>query len=426
MAANEELSLTKPNRRFERLARAVLPENGRIGTRDLKSREGPDRDYLYSAIFGDDFFGKSLLDIGSRAGDVCLEALKRGGGRALGVEVDPENVQLARLRSEAVGLPAEFLCEDFEKLDGRGFTFDVVSCLSVFHHMYDPVGVLRRMMTIAQEKLVIEFAMPGSIDSVLGALRPARLLARERPIILLRDPKKQVRALDRSFLFTKGSFRVLINLQSSLFDPLEFHNSRLKNRAVLVARKRRIGECLVVAGPTSSGKTTLIEDIANARGRGLDLPDAVCDWPLLRDLERTVIGMTGKCVLHFDILRPFRRGMRTIERDPAVEILTVCDRLRVVTLMPPPAQLRRQFEVALSAERRPDERQRKIEEGYGRSGFLKAFYARWFACLERLAPRIVSSEILVDGGGSHRVAPASRWQQVFAELHGGDSHWRDL
>jgi len=381
-----------------------------------RANSAPD-DEFRSIVFGRDFSGRSFVDVGSRYGDLCFEALRRGARKSLGIELDAERVQVARLRSKAINIPAEFICEDVEELDTASLRFDVVSCRQVLHHLYNPLSVLQKLMSVTKERLIIEFALPG-IGAFPYSVFNSAARATGMPVIWINDPRNQIRALDQSFLFTKSALSALINGHSAVFDPVEFHKSRSHGLAILSARKRQIGECLIIAGPTSSGKSTLIGNLARFRDHGLQLPDAIDQWPVLRGVRGTIIGRTEKLILHYDILRPFWRSLVTINRDPAIRIFDVCERLRFVTIMPCPTQLRRQYQLAMTTERRIDERKEKIGEAYSSSAFLKGWYAAWFSLLERLAPRTVMNEILVSTGHGFRVVSGATWQDVFEELHG--------
>src|SRR5678809_1243614 len=98
-----------------------------------------------SLLFGSDIKGLTLLDIGSSLGHFCLEALKHGAAAATGLETSPERIRHARQIAAAVDAKAEYIPADFEQWDAPAKSYDVVLCLNVLHHLYDPVAAIRKM-----------------------------------------------------------------------------------------------------------------------------------------------------------------------------------------------------------------------------------------------------------------------------------------
>src|SRR5712692_11853622 len=69
---------------------------------------GADRRKTSEKIFGEDFSGKTVLDVGCSLGYFCLEALARGARRAVGWELNADRVRQARVIAEMLGSPAEY------------------------------------------------------------------------------------------------------------------------------------------------------------------------------------------------------------------------------------------------------------------------------------------------------------------------------
>jgi 2-polyprenyl-3-methyl-5-hydroxy-6-metoxy-1,4-benzoquinol methylase len=383
---------------------------------------GHDRSYLNPIIFGGGFEGQTLLDIGSFLGYFCIEALRRGGRAATGIEPDEESCRQAAELARLAGVAPEYVNGDFETWDWGGRTFDTVICLNVLHHMYDAVHSLRRMMDLARRRVVLEFAAPRLGDVLSGMVNPLALAAAHSSAVVLGSPKRTVNAASRTFLFTPRSMRVLFNAHTAAFEPVAITRSPFKGRLILEANKRRIGHLAVIAGPTSSGKSTLmarLETDAALRARlGLEGDGWLADNAHLDRLPR---GRIERLMLHYDILRPYGRSIRTFHRDPALDIMTVADRISVLTLVAPTATLRRQIEEGELAGSRFKlrKRQRDIRARYDSAEFLSNWYDQWFRFLERHEEKCGSHLVTADGEGRYELLPAARWREHLAEPGAG-------
>jgi SAM-dependent methyltransferase len=127
--------------------------------------EGEDRSATAAAIFGKDFGGMSMLDIGCHHGFYCIEAKKRGAGRVVGLEGKPKAIKVARRIQEIYGYG------DFELVEGffprarlPVDRFDVVLLMNVVHHL----GTVRR----ARAMILKAAAMAGK-RFILGIRPPA-------------------------------------------------------------------------------------------------------------------------------------------------------------------------------------------------------------------------------------------------------------
>ena len=122
----------------------------------------------------------------------------------------------------------------------------------------------------------------------------------------------------------------------------------------------RVGQLLVVAGPSGAGKATFMRALA-----GGELPAAIaCRLPagagrwlqakgtkILANGHPVAVGspLAAAC-LHYDILRPFASEIPDYRGDPALCLLDAADRIIVVMVTAPPQQLARQ----LLARSRPE------------------------------------------------------------------------
>jgi SAM-dependent methyltransferase len=87
--------------------------------------------------------GMRVLDLGSGAGNVARLAAELVGqdGAVVGVEKDPEAVELARRHTDAPNV--EFRVGDAQTLDGIDGGFDAVTGRLILLHLPDPVAALR-------------------------------------------------------------------------------------------------------------------------------------------------------------------------------------------------------------------------------------------------------------------------------------------
>ena len=124
---------------------------------------GWDRTSIDDILFADQLDGESILDIGSAQGRFCIEALRRGAASATGLETSPERIRHVRYIAEILDVRTRptYLREDIEHWTAPAKSFDRVLCLNVLHHLYDPISVLRKLMSITRKRLYLEVAPVG-------------------------------------------------------------------------------------------------------------------------------------------------------------------------------------------------------------------------------------------------------------------------
>ena len=92
------------------------------------------------------FLGKSVLDVGCNEGFFCLEALKRGATRVLGIDRNPDFISRAKSRHARlhIGGQIDFDCRTWDTLPAD--KFDVVLLLSALHYAEDQRAMIQRLV----------------------------------------------------------------------------------------------------------------------------------------------------------------------------------------------------------------------------------------------------------------------------------------
>jgi hypothetical protein len=399
--------------REERIAKLLESEHVKYQNIDFgggAATGGYKRSSMDALLFGSDLKGLSLLDIGSSLGHFCLEALKHGASAATGLETSPERIRHAREIAELMDLPAEYISADFEQWSAGPKSFDVILCLNVLHHLYDPVAAIRKIMSMTRDRFYLEVA-PVKLREVFKVANLASLWgAPNAPIILLGDTSNSTRAADRTFTFTKKAMSVIINGHSKAFEPVRFHPSSFKGRWTVEARRRRIGHLVVVAGVTGVGKSTFIERLA----RSPDLQSRLgiqgsYSVTSANDLDGLQTGRHDTLVYHYDILRPFDRPLHSHGRDPAFHLLSSAERVTLVTLANAPETLRQRLQSAPPPKsRKARKRHGVLMKQYENAAFLTAWYDSWLsAAAEMAAPAPLEQRFVLSDDDYPAIADAS-------------------
>lgn len=82
----------------------------------------------------------------------------------------------ARLEKLALlGERVEFIVEPFDQLGASGRRYDVVTSFRMMAHMEDWRSFLKRLASLAEQELIIDFASPWSINALSKVLFPLKL-----------------------------------------------------------------------------------------------------------------------------------------------------------------------------------------------------------------------------------------------------------
>lgn len=196
-----------------------------------------------------------------------------------------------------------------------------------------------------------------------------------------------------------------------------------------------IKRLVIVAGPQAAGKSTFMRALAAGTLSPelvKHLPPGAGSWPQTSDkmflnrspethstdgAPKTLLGL----VFHYNMMRLYQFGMASFAGDPALEVLGLAGEALIVSILPPPARVTRQFmERALEesqsstlrmlrrritrGSRYPlSERQERIVKYYGTPGRLEDLYRDWGAYIEecrniRKNVKGIQLEPVVDAG----------------------------
>jgi hypothetical protein len=357
----------------------------------------------------DEVAGRTILNVGSSQGNLCIAALELGAARVLGVDIDLNRVQAAREKTAAGRPKAEFVQADFETWQSSE-EFDLVICSNVLHQVLDPIHALRRMMRMARERIVVEFSPPALTDVRKFNVSLSALLARGSSLISPAFSRFNTEAYSRTFALTPSALSTLIDRHSNAFEPVQISRSPQKDRYIATASRRRIDQLTVIAGPTSAGKGTLFRSLdAELRSQlGVPLTDSgYVTASLARTLPR---GHHSHVVLHYDMLRPFETSLHDYERDLAVDLIRVAQRITFLTIYADPERLQQQITASEIDSRSPGKqshRHLRIREFYRDPGFIASWYSRWLEFCETFREK-TSGSFFLQNRGDYTILPATR------------------
>ncbi|MER8503645.1 MULTISPECIES: methyltransferase domain-containing protein [unclassified Mesorhizobium] len=324
---------------------------------------GASRLDLCDIAFGQDLAGKSVLDVGCYLGYFSLIACERGAGHVRGLDIDPERIRQAKIIADIKGYAPEYLQADIERISDAD-PFDIVLCLNVLHHLADPIGSLRKLVQITRHSLIVEVAGFGGHDARKLNITPAVGWAlKGRPVIYVSEGHavtNEITAKQKYFFSPEAVTQILTN-HFGVFCEVQTYRSAFKDRTIIKATRRRIRHLLIVAGPTSSGKSTFLDHLSAG---GLPdnvtalLPKGVERWPQVtanRLVRRDELALEEPVldglVLHYDILRPKTTGLGAYRGDQALDLITCAESLTVITLRPSKDRLIKQLVQAEILER---------------------------------------------------------------------------
>ncbi len=121
----------------------------------------------------EDIRGKRLLDLGCNNGAMLLQLSNYAPAWGLGVEYDPEKVDIARRIADFARVSGlDFRVGDLDRLeaDELGGPFDVVLCLAIEAHVRKPKHLYQLLAAVTRGVLFFEANASTPPDSVLKEL----------------------------------------------------------------------------------------------------------------------------------------------------------------------------------------------------------------------------------------------------------------
>ncbi len=382
------------------------------------STGGKDRSESARRIFPEDMTGKTVLDLGCKLGYFCFEALKRGASRVLGVDVDPDSICKARLLSDCLGWKASFELLDFET-EPIEDEFDYVLCLNLLHHLKNPISALEKLISVTREKMILEVAALGKHDR--RKLKVSRLLGsllNRSPLMFVNKNGTSGSRKEQKFFITAPAMENLLLYQRKMFARVDILPSEHKDRYIAIAHKRRIGRLVVVTGPTSSGKSTLMERLLRneapevAERLGMGAPSAWTQSGSHR-LKKLTEPKVQRLLFHYDFLRPYLRSAKVHKRDEALDILQTAKRITFLTIWRPPEALHRQLrrsEIEPHMKRgvfKGKKRHLAILKDYEDPQKVLSHYRNWFD----FARRIDADHVVVSFEDGYRFRTVEEWER---------------
>lgn len=292
--------------------------------------EGQDRRETADRILPERMDGMSFLDVGCFLGFFEHEALRRGAARAVGIDIDPDRLRQARGLADCLGLPAEFHRLDLERdpLPGR---FDIVMCLNVLHHVYNPIGALDRLLGATRERLILEIAGTRSAltQKLLWPRNPARgvlhALVAKQPLILVAEGDTN-RAYGFHYLSAGALENMLVHHRGDVARVDIQESPALHDRYLAVVWKRRIDHLAVVSGLPGSVESTLCRRLFAGELPALRSElalDRAPAWTLSspRLLPTQTEPHVAAMLFDYDIMRGSTDMKVSFERDPALDLV---------------------------------------------------------------------------------------------------------
>jgi len=375
--------------------------------------QGKNREDVADKIFSEiSVENKSVLDVGCCYGYFCFEAIKRGAKRVVGIDVDEDNIRKAKLLASILGVEVDFqlLDVDSETIQDK---FDVVLCLDVIHQFKYPIHTLDKLGSLVKETMIFEsrniedqYLTPVNTEGLpredilrsenleeLTGLTPEEVsnqhlsseqksLIKTLPLILA-SPGEMIKHSRGNFLFTCQALYNVLTIELKRFTDIETVLSPVEGNYILFAHRRHIKKLIVIAGPTSCGKSTIINELVE--GKGQEIKEA-CHLPqnanLVFSRELYLHLLKGKkienLVLHYDIIRRIHTTFKTVERDPTLNILDDCEEVYVFTLYTDAENLRKQLNAGrIEGQHPPKPAYLILQKEYQSAERIQSYYKEW-------------------------------------------------
>ncbi|MFB9150295.1 class I SAM-dependent methyltransferase [Roseovarius ramblicola] len=358
------------------------------------STPGHPRGQIKEILFSESIKGRSVLDVGSFLGQMCVAALQNGAERAVGLELNRDRIRQAGVISEILQLSPqpEYRREDIESTRLEE-DFDVVLLLNILHHLRDPIGILRTLTKRVKHRLIIEAASLNRRDAKklkLGSL--SRFLFSRSPAVYVGPchPKD----LSQTYFFSERALTDILSKHLMSYWRIDRYPSEFKGRFILDCKKLSIDRMVLVAGCNSSGKSTFCERVRQNEFSGDLGYDDCSDIPFVNPAKlwgkplNSVFPAqeTSECLMHYDLSLVEKFNLHSFERDPATSVIECSKTIDAVLVAPSIETLKHQIYESEIKNKTGDGSQfhREQSERFGEPGYLLNLYGDWLDYLEGL------------------------------------------
>lgn len=341
----------------------------------------PGEAFLAEVVFAESIAGQTVLTIGSGSGLILLCALEKGATKAAMVDANRLNIEVARAAGRLAGFSPEFNFGKWEDIFAGIGDFDNIVVSLRPPTVRDPITAIRQMMARARKRLIIEFDCPMWGDGLAYVLA---LLAKAQPLVWLPKPSKPGRVVHRPFLFTPAAIKHLFGYHSTLFEPIRISWPDGGGRFIVEAHRRRVRNLLVVAGPSSSGKSTFATRLADEPGLRKEF-GLSGEWQHIRgrDVARLPAGDIENLIVELDLMAVERGDVGSFDDIPQFQILRAAENLKVLTMLPvhPPGNIRMSAKEISRLSEKCGALGEALAGFYRRQGdgeLVRQLYAAWF------------------------------------------------
>lgn len=127
--------------------------------------------------------GARYLDVGCGNGAATIRVARTYGLVAVGVDIDPEQIEAARER--AGGADVAFITADACRLPFESGAFDIVATSNATHHIPDWESALRELIRVLESGghlVYADFVTPAPVAALAERLAPSRARRTRRAV----------------------------------------------------------------------------------------------------------------------------------------------------------------------------------------------------------------------------------------------------